>query len=109
MNDKEFKKLQERYFKEINKRDKIAKFKDRVTKLESAIKCIKEANDSQFMNLGEIEFKVYGTTDGHGYYTLENFDIKLDNEYAIDILEKQLQKLNRQLLELKDGTENEEF
>ena len=107
MNDEEFQKLQELYYKEVEKRNSIERVRQKMTDIQDAIDSLEYAKNSSYENVGKIHFEISGTSDGHEWHNLKTVDLKISNNIAIAMFKSELSNLAKEVETLSKELESE--
>ncbi len=97
MNDEEFKKLEKRYYDEVNHRETITRMKNRLANVNEMLEVL--TNDNPYTTISEVELCLTTVTsiDGNCGGYPNSYQVKLSEELAIKLLTKIKEELKTEI------------
>lgn len=97
MNDEEFKKLEKKYYDEVNRREKINTMKDRLAKVVHMLDAITHIDPYTTISELELYLTTVTSIDGNcgGYPT--TYEVKLSNDLASKVLTQIKEELQTEI------------
>lgn len=111
MDDREFRALEEKYYAELRKREKVNVLRGQLKSVQDVLDTLRVAKDSPYHSIGELELTGYiscSDCEGRSEISRDNFSLELEVDEVIEIFEhkaREIRKLMENLAAKNDANE----
>lgn len=100
MDDREFRELEEKYYAELRKREKINVLRKQLKSVQDILETLRVAKDSPYNSIGGLELVGYiscSDCEGRSEISRDNFSLELEVDEVIEIFDHKAKELKKEM------------